>query len=89
MGFSWQEALFIVIICGFFIILITVTELRKMIVKAIPDFLKDSISSGIGLFIAYIGFKNASFLKFLSDSGNYNLLDNGSIIANSVLWFHL
>jgi AGZA family xanthine/uracil permease-like MFS transporter len=83
MGFSWQEALFIVTICGFFIILITVTELRKMIVKAIPDFLKDSISGGIGLFIAYIGFKNASFLKFLSDSGNYSLLDNGSIIANS------
>ncbi|MDR1942713.1 MAG: NCS2 family permease [Endomicrobium sp.] len=85
MGFSWQEALFIVTICGFFIILITVTELRKMIVKAIPDFLKDSISGGIGLFIAYIGFKNASFLKFLSDSGNYSLLDNGSIIANSAV----
>jgi len=85
MGFSWQEALFIVTICGFFIILITVTELRKMIVKAIPDFLKDSISGGIGLFIAYIGFKNASFLKFLSDSGNYSLLDNGSIIANSTV----
>jgi AGZA family xanthine/uracil permease-like MFS transporter len=85
MGFSWQEALFIVTICGFFIILITVTELRKMIVKAIPDFLKDSISGGIGLFIAYIGFKNASFFNFLSDSGNYNLLDNGSIIANSAV----
>ncbi|MDR2427612.1 MAG: NCS2 family permease [Endomicrobium sp.] len=85
MGFSWQEALFIVTICGFFIILITVTELRKMIVKAIADFLKDSISGGIGLFIAYIGFKNASFLKFLSDSGNYSLLDNGSIIANSAV----
>ncbi|MDR0398309.1 MAG: NCS2 family permease [Endomicrobium sp.] len=85
MGFSWQEALFIVTICGFFIILITVTELRKMIVKAISDFLKDSISGGIGLFIAYIGFKNASFLKFLSDSGNYSLLDNGSIIANSAV----
>jgi AGZA family xanthine/uracil permease-like MFS transporter len=83
MGFSWQEALFIVTICGLLIILITVTELRKMIVKAIPDFLKDSISGGIGLFIAYIGFKNASFLKFLSDSGSYNILDNGSIVANS------
>ncbi|MDR3275003.1 MAG: NCS2 family permease [Endomicrobium sp.] len=83
MGFSWQEALFIVTICGLFIILITVTELRKMIVKAIPDFLKDSISGGIGLFIAYIGFKNASFLKFLSDSGSYNILDNGSIVVNS------
>ncbi|MDR3195945.1 MAG: NCS2 family permease [Endomicrobium sp.] len=85
MGFSWQEALFIVTICGLFIILITVTELRKMIVKAIPGFLKDSISGGIGLFIAYIGFKNASFFKFLSESGNYCLLDNGGIIANSAI----
>jgi AGZA family xanthine/uracil permease-like MFS transporter len=85
MGFSWQGALSIVTICGFFIILITVTKLRKVIVKAIPNFLKDSISVGIGLFIAYIGFKNASFLKFLSDSENYSLLANGSIIANSAV----
>jgi AGZA family xanthine/uracil permease-like MFS transporter len=68
MGFSWQEALVIVIICGLFIVLITTTQLRKKIVQAIPDFLKDSISCGIGLFIAYIGFKNASFLNFLSDT---------------------
>ncbi|MDR0978331.1 MAG: NCS2 family permease [Endomicrobium sp.] len=85
MGFSWQEGLFIVTVCGIFIILITATELRKMLVKAIPDFLKDSISGGIGLFIAYIGLKNASFLKFLSDSGNYVLMDNGGIMANSAI----
>jgi AGZA family xanthine/uracil permease-like MFS transporter len=83
MGFSWQEALAIVIICGLFIVLITVTQLRKKIVQAIPDFLKDSISGGIGLFIAYIGFKNAFFLKFLSDAGSYSILENGNIIANS------
>lgn len=83
MGFVWQEGLAIVTICGLFIVLITVTKLRKIIVQAIPDFLKDSISSGIGLFIAYIGFKNASFLKFLPDAGNYNMLENGSIISNN------
>ncbi|MDR2067013.1 MAG: NCS2 family permease [Endomicrobium sp.] len=83
MGFVWQEALAIVVICGFFIVLITLTKLRKTIVEAIPDFLKDSISCGIGLFIAYIGFKNASFLNFLSDAGNYVLLDNGNVISNS------
>jgi AGZA family xanthine/uracil permease-like MFS transporter len=83
MGFAWQEALAIVVLCGFLIILVTVTKLRKIIVEAIPDSLKDSISGGIGLFIAYIGFKNASFLKFLSDAGNYIVLDNGSAISNS------
>jgi AGZA family xanthine/uracil permease-like MFS transporter len=83
MGFSWQEGLAIVTICGLLIVLITITKLRKIIVQAIPDFLKDSISSGMGLFIAYIGFKNASFLRFFSDIGNYNILENGSIISNS------
>jgi AGZA family xanthine/uracil permease-like MFS transporter len=83
MGFVWQEALAIVVLCGFLIILITVTRLRKIVIEAIPDFLKDSISGGIGLFIAYIGFKNASFLEFLSDAGNYVVLDNGSVISNS------
>jgi AGZA family xanthine/uracil permease-like MFS transporter len=82
MGFSWQESLAIVIICGLFIVLITITRFRKVIVQAIPDFLKDSISSGIGFFIAYIGFKNASFLKFMSDAGNYSVLKNGNIISN-------
>jgi AGZA family xanthine/uracil permease-like MFS transporter len=83
MGFTWQETLAIVVLCGLLIILITVTKLRKIIVEAIPDFLKDAISGGIGLFIAYIGFKNASFLKFLSEAGNYIVLDNGSAISNS------
>jgi AGZA family xanthine/uracil permease-like MFS transporter len=83
MGFIWQEALAIVVLCGLLIILITVTKVRKVIVEAIPDFLKDAISGGIGLFIAYIGFKNASFLNFLSDAGNYIMLDNGSVISNS------
>ncbi|GHT44622.1 permease [Endomicrobiia bacterium] len=84
MGFSWQEALVIVTICGLFIVLITVTPLRKKIVQAIPDFLKDSISGGIGLFIAYVGFKSASFLKFLSYAGSHSILENGDIIANSL-----
>ncbi|MDR2426326.1 MAG: NCS2 family permease [Endomicrobium sp.] len=82
-GFSWQEALAIVFICGLLIVIITVTKLRKTIVYAIPDFLKDSISCGIGMFIAYIGLKNASFLTFLFDSGSYSVLANGSVISNS------
>jgi AGZA family xanthine/uracil permease-like MFS transporter len=83
MGFSWREALVIVFICGLFIILITVTKLRKTLVEAIPDFLKDSISGGIGMFIAYIGLKNASFLTFLSDAGSYTVLENGGVVSNS------
>jgi len=83
MGFSWREALVIVFICGLFIVLITVTKLRKALVEAIPDFLKNSISGGIGIFIAYIGLKNASFLTFISDAGRYTILENGNVVSDS------
>ena len=65
--FSWQEALAMVFICGLINILITVTKLRKAIIKSIPRSLQLAIGGGIGLFIAYIGVKNAGFLQFTSD----------------------
>ncbi|MDR1721284.1 MAG: NCS2 family permease [Endomicrobium sp.] len=83
MGFSWTEALTIVFLCGLFIILITVTKLRKTLVEAIPDFLKNSISGGIGIFIAYIGLKSASFLTFVSDAGKYAVLESGNVVSDS------
>ena len=59
MGFTWQFALTAVFIEGIIFILLTITGLRKMIIDILPKALKDSISVGIGLFIAFIGFKNA------------------------------
>jgi len=67
LGYSWQQALAMVFICGVINIAITVTQVRKMIIKAIPESLQLAISGGIGLFIAYIGFKSAGFLKFTSE----------------------
>ncbi|HHX79747.1 MAG TPA: NCS2 family permease [Acholeplasmataceae bacterium] len=75
MGFSWQEALGMVFICGLINVIITVTKIRKMIVKAIPESLQHAIGGGIGLFIAYIGLKNAGMLNFTADPGNWSLLD--------------
>lgn len=72
LGFSWQQALAIVFICGLLNVLITVTKIRKSIIKAIPESLQNAISGGIGIFIAYIGIKSANILQFLSDG--YNLL---------------
>ena len=68
LGFTWQEALAMVFICGLFNIFITVTKVRKMIIKAIPVSMQHAIGGGIGIFIAYIGLKNANLLEFLSDS---------------------
>lgn len=70
LGFTWQEALSMVFICGLLNVLITVTRVRKLLITSIPDFLQHAISAGIGIFIAYIGFKNAGLLQFTSDGAN-------------------
>ncbi len=63
-GFAWQEALAMVFICGLINIVITVTKLRKSIVKSIPESLQNAIGGGIGLFIAYLGMNNAGLISF-------------------------
>ena len=64
LGFTWQQALSMVFICGLINILITVTKVRKFIIKAIPLSLQNAIGGGIGLFVAYIGFLNVEFINF-------------------------
>ena len=62
--FTWQQALSMVFICGLLNILITVTRIRKYIIKAIPTSLQNAIGGGIGIFIAYIGLLNAGAINF-------------------------
>ncbi|MDR0221302.1 MAG: NCS2 family permease [Lachnospiraceae bacterium] len=64
LGFVWPEAMAMVFICGIINIIITVTKIRKIIIKAIPRSLQLAIGGAIGLFIAYIGLKNAGFLTY-------------------------
>ncbi|HPB17077.1 MAG TPA: NCS2 family permease [Clostridia bacterium] len=63
-GFSWQHALSMVFICGLINILITVTKIRKHIIKAIPKSLQNAIGGGIGIFIAYVGLLNIGAINF-------------------------
>lgn len=70
LGFTWQQALAMVFICGIVNIIITVTKIRKSIIKAIPESIQHAIGGGIGIFIAYIGVKNANLLQFTSDNTN-------------------
>ncbi len=83
LGFKWQEAMAMVFICGIINIIITVTKVRKAIIKSIPQSLQLAIGGAIGLFIAYIGIKNAGFLKFTSDPGANIVLGDGTVIADS------
>lgn len=76
LGFSWQEALGMVFLCGLFNVFITVTKVRKSLIKAIPLTLQHAIGGGIGIFVAYLGFKNANLITFLT-SGNDIITING------------
>jgi len=82
LGFTWQQALAMVFLCGVINIIITVTKIRKMLIKSIPDSLKNAIGGGIGVFIAYIGVKNAGLLSFTSDPGTY-IMAGETVIADS------
>ncbi len=62
MGYSWQFALTAVFLEGLAFILLTITNLREKIVEVIPPALKTAISAGIGLYIAFIGLKNAEVI---------------------------
>ena len=62
MGYSWQFALTAVLMEGFIFILLTVTNLRELIVDAIPASLRNAIGVGIGLYIAFIGLQHAGII---------------------------
>lgn len=62
MGFTWQQASAAVFISGIVFIICTVTSLRQLIVNALPKNIKIAMTSGIGLFIALIGFKNGGIV---------------------------
>ena len=62
MGVPWQVALGAVFISGVVFLILTVCGIRQLIVKAIPADLYGAVAVGIGLFIAFIGLKNAGLV---------------------------
>jgi AGZA family xanthine/uracil permease-like MFS transporter len=61
-GVPWQTALGVVLLSGLLFLLLTLTNVREQIVNGIPDCLKHGTAAGIGLFIAFIGFRNANII---------------------------
>ena len=68
MGYTYNEALALVLICGIVNTIVTLSSVRKKLVKAIPSFIQDAITVGIGLFITYIGLINSGIIIFKADS---------------------
>lgn len=62
MGYSWQFALTAVLIEGFIFIALTLLNVREAIINGMPMVIKNAVSVGIGLFIAFIGFQNAGII---------------------------
>ncbi|MFI1841635.1 NCS2 family permease [Streptomyces microflavus] len=58
---SWPDAMGLIVLEGLLICVLVVTGLREAVMHAIPPALKQAISVGIGLFIAFIGFVDAGF----------------------------
>jgi AGZA family xanthine/uracil permease-like MFS transporter len=62
MNIPWRTALGVVFFSGVLFVLLTVTGVREQIVNGIPDCLKHSTAAGIGLFIAFVGLRNAKLV---------------------------
>ena len=63
MGYSWETALAAMFVEGLIFILITLLNVREIILNSIPVSLRHAISAGIGMFIAFIGLKNAGIIE--------------------------
>jgi AGZA family xanthine/uracil permease-like MFS transporter len=61
-GVPWQTALGVVFLSGMLFLLLTLTNVREHIVNGIPDCLKHGTAGGIGLFIAFVGLRNARII---------------------------
>jgi len=62
MGHSWQFALTAIFLEGIIFLILTAFNIRELIIDTIPLSIKHAISTGIGLFIAFIGLQNAGIV---------------------------
>ncbi len=61
---TWETALAAVFIEGIIFLIMSIFSVRESIFKAVPESLAYSISAGIGLFIALIGFHNSGIITY-------------------------
>jgi len=74
MHIPWQTALGAVFLSGIIFLALTAAGIRQMILRSIPHELYAAVASGIGFFIAFIGFRNAGLI--VSDPATFVGLGN-------------
>lgn len=92
MGLTWQQALAVMLVEGFIFLIMTFFNVRDKILDCIPMNLRYAISAGIGMFIAFIGLKNAgivvgdqaTFVK-LGSFTTVSILGIASILISGIL----
>lgn len=83
-----QMGLAAVFISGIIFLILTVTQIRQLLIVAVPDALKHAITVGIGLFIAIIGLKNSGVMNILVFEDGSTLLSMGHLGSPNV-WLTL
>ena len=87
MHVQWQTALGAVFLSGVLFLVLTAAGVRQMILRSIPHELYAAVASGIGLFIAFIGFRNAGLV--VSDPATFVSLGNIRNPATALALFGL
>ncbi|MCH3905019.1 MAG: NCS2 family permease [Lactobacillus sp.] len=81
MHVKWQTALAAVFVASIIFMLITLFKLREKIIDAIPADMKNAISAGIGLFIAFLGLQNGHLVEL-----NKSTLVTIGSLKNPLVW---
>lgn len=81
-GITYETAFSAVFIAGLIFVILSLTSFRKVLIEAIPDNLKHGITAGIGLFIAFIGMRQAGLIV----SHPSNLVALGDLHSPTVLF---
>jgi AGZA family xanthine/uracil permease-like MFS transporter len=67
---SWPDAMGMVVLAGFVVMLLVATGLRERVMNAVPLGLRKGISIGIGLFIMLIGLVDSGFVSRIPDAAH-------------------
>jgi len=89
---AWEDAMGLIVLEGLLISILVLTGLREAVMHAIPQPLKQAISVGIGLFIAFIGFVDAGFVTRIPDAAKTTVpvqLGTGTLTGWPMLVFCL
>ncbi|GEN83247.1 guanine/hypoxanthine permease PbuO [Sporosarcina luteola] len=81
-GITYETAFSAVFVAGIIFVVLSLTSFRKVLIEAIPENLKHGITAGIGLFIAFIGMRQAGMIV----SHPSNLVALGDLHSPTVLF---